>query len=160
MAQQPPTLQGTSEWARLAASLGQLAGVYGAAFPLSEGTNARRMNDREVQQAAEAVADAADRFRKEVDAALKNDKAVDKATRDRTLREIEMLKSSARALGARLGSGQPASGHATALLDAVETVSASSERRGLTPSAQTAWTSIRSALETVTTSFDLPLPAR
>jgi hypothetical protein len=158
MAKQPPTLKGTSEWERFAASLGQLAGVYGAAFPLSEGTGARRMNDREVQQAAEAVADAADRFKNDVDRSLHNDKTVDKATRDQTLLEIETLKNSAKALGARLGSGQPASGQAKALLDVAGTVAASSARRGLTPSAQTAWTSLGTALEKVTTSFGLPMP--
>ena len=37
MSTQPPDFDGASEWNRLSASLGQLAAVYGAPWPLSEG---------------------------------------------------------------------------------------------------------------------------
>jgi hypothetical protein len=158
MSSQPETLQGKSEWERFAASLGQLAAVYGVTFPLGEQASARRMNDQEVQQAARAVADAADQFKKEVGLALKNDKTVDKPTRDRALNGIDSVKNAARTLAARLGSGQPATAHARALLDAVGAVAASSARRNPTPSTQAAWSSLTSALEKVSAGFGLPLP--
>jgi hypothetical protein len=158
MSTQPATLQGMSEWERLAASLGQLAAVYGATFPLGEQASARRMNDREVQRAANAVAEAADQFKKEIGIALRNDKTVDKPARDQALKEVDTLKNAARTVAARLGGGQPATAHAKALLDAVGTVAASSARRGVTPSAEAAWSSLTSALEKVSASFGLPLP--
>ena len=159
MSTQPPTLKGTSEWERFAASLEQLAAVYGVTLPLAEGASARRMNDREVQQAAAAVAEAADHFKKAIDVSLRADKAVTATTRAETLREVDAVKRAARSLASRLGSGQAASGQARALVDAARIVEMSSAARGLTPTAQAAWMSLKAALEKVSTSFDLPLPA-
>jgi hypothetical protein len=117
MATLPPNFKGASEWNRLAASLGDLATTYGTTFPLAPGATARRMNDDEVQQSAEAVARAADRFKKELNTSLKSDKSVDKATREGALRDVDGVKSAAKALASRVGGGHPASGEAKTLLD-------------------------------------------
>ena len=73
MSQQPPAFDGASEWNRLASSLGELAKVYGTTFPLPEGVQARRFNDREVEKAAAELAKRAEQFKKDLESALKAD---------------------------------------------------------------------------------------
>ena len=64
MATKAPNLDGASEWNRLAASLKQLAAVYGTTMPLRDGQQARRLNDKEVRKAADGIAESADRLKK------------------------------------------------------------------------------------------------
>ena len=56
MSAQPPDIDGASEWNRLAESLTVLAAVYGTVMPIPVGQQARRMNDREVEQLADNLA--------------------------------------------------------------------------------------------------------
>ena len=49
--------KGRKEWDAEAASLKQLAAVYGAAFPLPAGATLRRTSDKETAAAAEAISD-------------------------------------------------------------------------------------------------------
>jgi hypothetical protein len=77
----PPNYDGASEWNRLSGSLTALAAAYGTAFPLPPGQQARRLNDKEVRNAAAGVAKSADRYKKELDSSLKKDKTVDKRRR-------------------------------------------------------------------------------
>jgi hypothetical protein len=156
MATLPPNFKRASEWNRLAASLGDLATTYGTTFPLAPGATARRMNDDEVQQSAEAVARAADRFKKELNTSLKSDKSVDKATREGALRDVDGVKSAAKALASRVGGGHPASGEAKTLLDRATAVQTSSSVRPLSPGAEAARASMRSAMVQVTQAFGMP----
>ena len=57
---------GRSEWDAEAVSLKHLGEAYGATFPLPEGATVRRMNDKEVKAAADAIATAADHFEDEL----------------------------------------------------------------------------------------------
>ena len=156
MASQPPNFDGASEWNRLAASLAQLASVYGTAMPLREGQQARRLNDAEVRRAADGVAKSADRFKKDVDAALKNDRTVAKATRDATLSEIEALKEGAKELASIIDDGRPASGEAKALLDQAARIRGASSSRPLSPAAKDVWGDIEGALDKVAQGFEMP----
>jgi hypothetical protein len=156
MAKQPPSLDGASEWNRLAASLEQLAAAYGTAMPIAEGQQARRMNDREVQKAADGIAKGADRFKKELDTSLKNDKTVDKSTREAALMEAESLKQDAKELASVLGDGRPASGEAKALLDRAAKIRAAISGRTLAGPARAAWSSLESGLTEVGHGFGLP----
>jgi hypothetical protein len=155
MSSQPPNLKGASEWGRLAASLGHLAVAYGTTFPLPEGAHARRLNDREVRQAADEVADSADRFKKELENALKRDPSVDQATREAAVREADQLKRDAKTLSSRLGDRKPASGEAKQLVERASRVQAAVAGRSLSPAAETAWGGLRSGLEKVAQSFGL-----
>ena len=92
MATLPVNYDGASEWNRLAASMAVLAANYGVTLPLPEGQQARRLNDGEVRKTLEEVAKSVDGFKKELDSSLKKDKAIDKATREASLAEIEGLK--------------------------------------------------------------------
>jgi hypothetical protein len=157
MLRQPPDLKGASEWNRLAASLSELAIAYGTAFPLPDGATGRRMNDREVKQAAEEVAEAADAFKSDVAASLKA-KQVDEATLRAALAEVESLKTAARKLASRLDGGQPASGEARALIAQAAAVQSASGRWLSAAAARTAWMPVRRGLEKVAQGFGQTLP--
>jgi hypothetical protein len=156
MSLQPPNLDGASEWNRLATSLGDLAAAYGTTMPLPEGQQARRLNDREVRKAADDLAKSADRFKKDLDSSLKNDKTVDTAAREAALREADGLKQDAKTLGSVVGDGRPASGEAKALLDRAARIRAASSGRTLSPAAQTAWSAVESGLDKVAQAFSVP----
>ena len=155
MAKQPPNLDGASEWNRLSTSLQQLAAAYGTSMPIAEGQQARRMNDREVQKAADGIASGADRFKKELDSSLKNDKTVDKATREAALMEAESLKKDAKELASVLGDERPASGEAKALLDRAAKIRTAISGRTLAGPARAAWSSIESGLTEIGQGFGL-----
>jgi len=152
----PPNFDGASEWTRLAAGLGELAGAYATVFPLPDGQQARRMNDNEVRKAAEEAAKGADRFKKELDSSLKKNKAIDQATREAAVKEADDLKRDAEKLGSTIGDGKPASGEAKALLTRVVAIRGAVSGRGLSPAAQTAWGSVESAVGKVAQAFGLP----
>jgi hypothetical protein len=156
MAAQPPNFDGASEWNRLASSLGELATVYGTTVPMPERQQARRLNDREVQKAADDLAKGADRFKKDLDSALKNDKTVDKATREAAVQEADALKKDAKSLASVVGGGRPASGEAKALLDRAAAIRSASSGRALSPAAQAAWGSVENGLDKVAQAFGMP----
>jgi hypothetical protein len=153
MSAQPPDLNGTSEWNRLATSLHELAAAYGVPFPLPEGQMAHRMNDREVRTAAEAAAKNADRFKDELDSSLKKDTTIDKTTRETAVKDVDVLKEHAEKLADAIGDGKPASGQAEALLEHATRVGVSLKARSLSPSAQGAWTSVQTDLDKVAQAF-------
>jgi hypothetical protein len=152
----PPNFDGASEWTRLAASLGDLAANYGTTLPMAEGQQARRLNDREVEKAADDLAKGADTYRKELDSALKKDKTVDAAARAAAVSEAAGLKDDAKRVASLVGDGRPASGEAQALLQRAARVRAASGGRTLSPAAQTAWGSVENGLDKVAQAFGLP----
>ena len=156
MSQQPPNFQGASEWNRLSSSLEALAAAYATTFPMAEGASARRINDHELSLAAKEIAKSADEYKKELRSSLEKDKSIDKATREASLGEVESLKRDAKALASRLESGNPASGEAKQLLQRLAAVRTASASRQLSPGAQSAWTSIRGAVEKVAQGFGIP----
>jgi hypothetical protein len=156
MAKQPPNLDGASEWNRLSASLQQLAAAYGTSMPIAEGQQARRMNDREVRKAADGIANGADKFKKELDSSLKNDKTVDQATREAAVMEAESLKQDAKELASVIGDGRPASGEAKALLDRAAKIRTALSGRALAGPARAAWSTIESGLTDIGHGFGLP----
>jgi hypothetical protein len=156
MATQPPNFDGFSEWNRLASSLGELAVAYGTTMPLPEGMQARRMNDREVKTAAEAVAKSADRFKKDLDSSLKADTTVPPATREAAVQAADALKKDASTLASTVGDGRPASGEAKALLERAAAIRTAASGRPLSPAPQAAWKEVESGLVQVALAFGVP----
>jgi len=156
MATQPPDLDGASEWNRVAASLGELAKVYGTSFPISEGQQARRFNDRELGKIAADLAKSADQFKVDLESALKTDTTIDQPTKDSTVHEVKGLKEDAEKLASTLDDGRPASGEAKAVLARAAKIRTAASGRTLSAAAQTAWTSVETGLEKVAKAFDLP----
>jgi hypothetical protein len=108
--------RGESEWNGFATNLKALAAAYGTEFPLPAGATARRISDKEVIAAAESLSRDADRLKKAVDSGLKQNKAIDKATRTGIVGQIDMVRKDAAALKSAVGGGKPASAQATQLL--------------------------------------------
>lgn len=156
MSTQPPGLDGASEWNRLATSLGQLAAAYSTAFPVPDGTSARRMNDGEARKAANDVAKSADRFKKELDSALKSNKAISEATRDAAVSEADALKHEAQKLASTIGDDKPASGEAQAVLARAAAIRSAWPGQRLSPAAKTAWGVVESGIDLVAQAFALP----
>jgi hypothetical protein len=155
MSTQPPNFKGNSEWNRLSSSLGELAAVYGATFPLDEGATVRRITDSEVSNAATQVAQVADRYKKSLDSAMKKDKSVPSSDRQAALREVEQLKKDAQTLASRVKDGKPASGEAGQVLQAAQRIQ-EGVARPLTPEVQGAFQAIFKPLETIAQGFGLP----
>jgi hypothetical protein len=153
-----PNFKGASEWNRLAASLGELAAAYGTAFPMDEGATPHRINDKELELMSEDVAKAADRFKKELDASMKNDKSIDKTAREHALKEVDGLRDAAKALASRVSDEKPASGEAKTLVDRTAALQAASSGRALSPAAQTAWGTVRSGVAKVAQGFGIAVP--
>ena len=156
MAKQPPDLDGASEWNRLAASLGELAKVYATSFPISEGQQARRFNDRELGKIAAELAKSAGQFKVDLESTLKADTTIDQPTKDSTVQEVNGLKEDAEKLASTLDDGRPASGEAKAVLARAAKIRTASSGRALSAAAQTAWSSVEAGLEKVAMAFDLP----
>ena len=152
----PPDFDGVSEWNRLSASLGQLASVYGAPWPLPEGHAVRRMNDGELKKTAEELAKSADTFKKELDSSLKKDKTIDSATREAAVQEADGLKKDAKKVGSLVGDGRPASGEAQALLQRAGAVQRAISGRAISPAAQSAWGDFQGGLDKVAQAFGMP----
>jgi hypothetical protein len=144
MSKQPPAFDGASEWTRLASSLEELAKVYGTTFPLPEGQQARRLNDREVEKVASDLAKSAERFKKDLESALKTDTTIDQPTKDAAVQEVDGLKEAAEKLASTVDDGRPAAGEAKAVLDRAARIrgAAASSGRALSPAAQTAWSAL------------------
>jgi len=157
MSTQPANLDGASEWNRLSSSLGALAAAYGSIFPLADGAQARRLNDREVRKSAEALAKGADRFKKDLDAALKKDKTVDKAARESAVMQADDLKRDAQTLASTIGDERPASGEAQALLQRAATIRAAAAAKPRPPAAMTAWGLVEAELGKIAQAFSLPV---
>ena len=156
MASQPPNVEGASEWARLTASLGDLAATYGTTMPLPDRQQAERLNDREVRTASDDVAMCADRFKRDLDSSLRNDRTVDRAAREAAARQIDALMRDAKTLASVVGAGRPASDEAKALLVRAAELLAATSGRTLSPAAQMAWGSVEAGLATVAQGFGLP----
>jgi len=158
MSQQPPAFDGASEWTRLATSLGELAKVYATTFPLPDGVQARRFNDREVEKTASELATSAEQFKKDLESALKADTTIGPPAKDAAVKDVNGLKEDAEKLASTLDDGRPASAEAKAVLDRAARIrgAAASSGRALSPVAQTAWSSVEAGLEKVALAFDLP----
>lgn len=99
----PQTAKGRSEWTRQAASLKSLAEAYGTTFPTPDGAPVRRINDKETSQSAQAIADAAGKFKDSID----KNSTVPKPERDAAKKEADALKKAADAVKSRTGDGKP-----------------------------------------------------
>lgn len=149
---QPPTLKGRSEWDEFKASLNSLAGAYGTTFPAAPHPP-RRMNDLEIQQAADAAGKNGDNLKRELKTVFgKEDKAGIEAAEG----SIEAMHKAAKALKSRVDDGKPASGEAAAFVEAVRKVDASVAGKTLPAKAKTASDGIAAAVAKVEQAFNIP----
>ena len=152
MSSQPGTFKGKSEWDAFAAELGTLAGHYGTSFPVTANATARRMNDKEVATAADAVGKAADAFRNAARNALKQAKA-DPALSTTIDREGKALTNAAKALKSRVGDHKPASNEAKLLFDQAAKVEAFAKGMPAIGAAASLWSPVAASLEKIRQAF-------
>ena len=153
---QPPTLKGRSEWDVAKASLNQLAWAYNTMFPPPPNASARRINDTELGQAADAVAKHAQTFRKGLkDAYTSEEKAALQKVQD----SVDAVSDAAKQLKSRISSEKPASGEAAALAKTVAAVETAVAGRNLSESATTAWGELSKSMNKINQAFGVPEPA-
>lgn len=145
---QSTSTKGRSEWDREAASLKTLAEAYGTTFPLPEGAPVRRYNDKEVAQAADDLANAADHFKDNVD---KSD-AVSKSDREGAKKDADSIKKLADDVKSRCEDGKPA----TAEFDQLSTLYSRMQSWVSThpaPLAAADWTSMQTHMDILRHAF-------
>jgi hypothetical protein len=149
---QPPALKGRSEWDDFKASLQSLAAAYGSVFPLDESKPPRRMNDLEIQQAADSVIDHGSKLRKKLSDVFSKE---EKQARETAQTDIDAMQKAAKNLKARVDDGKPASGEAAVLADSVKKLRASLGTRTLPGDAKTASDGISAAVAKVEQAFGI-----
>jgi hypothetical protein len=137
----PSVSKGRSEWDRQAASLKQLAEVYGTTFPTPEGATARRMNDKETAAAAADIAAAADRFKSDLDKAS----TLPKPDKDAAKKDVEVLIKQANAVKSRTSDGKPATAELRQLVEQVAKLQTLVAAHQI-PTAMTNWQTVQTAL--------------
>jgi hypothetical protein len=132
---QPPTLKGRSEWDDFKASLQTLAAAYGSVFPVDESKPPRRMNDLEIQQAADSAIDHGSKLSRELSDVFTKE---EKPARQTAEENIDAMQKAAKKLKARVDDGKPASGEAGAFAESARQVHSSLGSRTLSDDAKTA----------------------
>ena len=148
---QHPGIKGASEWDRMAADLGRLAGVYGTKFPIEADTPVRRVNDREAAGAATAIAEQADKFKN----AVNREEALAKPAKDALKGQADRVKNAATALKSRLKDSKPSTSEARQLFEAVRAMRESA--KGLSPASLTLLGEMQSPLTTLSQAFGISL---
>jgi hypothetical protein len=156
MASQPPSLKGRSEWDVFKASLKSLTAAYGASFPVAEGNPPRRMNDLEIQQAADNAVKSAGNLKKALPTVYgKEDKTGIKTAQT----QIDAMTKAAKGLKARVDDGKPASGEAAVFAESVKQVRSTIGERALSADAKTANDGITASLSKVEQAFGMDTPS-
>lgn len=150
---QPPSLKGRSEWDDFKASLQSLAAAYGSVFPIDPGKPPRRMNDLEVQQAADSAIDNGSKLRRELSDVFSKE---DKQARETAQDDIDAMQKAAKNLKSRVDDGKPASGEAGVFSEAVKKLRATIGSRTLQDDAKAASDGISAALAKIEQAFNIP----
>jgi hypothetical protein len=108
-------MKGRSEWDRQTTNLKNLADAYDTTFPLPDGAAVRRMNDKETASVATTIAEAANRFKSDLD----KDKTLLKPEKDTAKEDVEMLIKQADAVKSRTSDGKPATGEVRQVVEQV-----------------------------------------
>ena len=146
---QHPGIKGASEWDRMAADLGRLAGVYGTRFPLEGDAPVRRVNDREAASAATTIAEHADRFKN----AVNREATLAKPAKDALKGQADVVKNAANALKSRLKDSKPSTSEARQLFEAVRAMRESA--KGVSPASLALLGQMQSPLATLNQAFGL-----
>lgn len=151
----PAGTKGESEWHRLVDNLEVLAAAYHASFPLAADAPVRRVNDKEIEAAAEAVAKNGDHFKSALDDALKKDPSMDAASRKQVIEQAEALVDDAKTLRSRVSDGKPSSGEAGRVVQQAEQLQQWLAGRTLGPPVTSNWSALGPYLQTISTAYGL-----
>jgi hypothetical protein len=147
----PSLMKGRPEWDRQTVNLKHLAEAYGTTFPIPDGATTRRTNDNETAGAAAAIADAADRFKDDID----DDKGLPKSEREAAKKDVEVLIKLADAVKDRTNDGKSATAE---LRQLVEQVAIVQTFVGVHPMPTLSnWQALQTSLVTLRRAFGLPM---
>jgi hypothetical protein len=146
----PSVMKGRTEWDRQTANLMHLAEAYGTTFPIPDGATARRTNDNETAGAAAAIADAADRFKDDID----NDKTLPKSERDAAKKDVEVLIKLAEAVKDRTNDGKSATSELGQLVKQVATIQTFIDAHPMPTLSN--WQAVQASLVKLRQAFGLP----
>jgi hypothetical protein len=149
---QPAEMKGGSEWDTMARQLSRLARAYRTTFPLPPDATVRRMNDAETAGAAEEVARQADQFKKQID----QEKAIPKPARDAAKKDVDALIKQAKAVKSRVADGQPSTAEVRTLMDLMSKVGTFVGAQSmLLPGTTGAWKAMQAPLDKLNQAFSL-----
>lgn len=151
--QHAPGTKGESEWNRLASDLKALAGAYGTSFPLPENAPVRRIGDGEVAETADQLSKSASQLKKSLDADLKKNPAIQKATRDEILQEADDWSKEAKALKSRVKDGKPSSAEAEQVLSRAGRLQSFITNNPV-PTAASAWTGLDGQVQALASAYN------
>lgn len=143
---QPPSFKGRSEWDAAAAQLKQLAVAYETTFPTLADATARRINDKEIQVAAQNVSKDSKAFRKALSGAFTKEEA---AALQAVQKSTDALAKAAEALRSRSASGKPSSGEAGVVAEAIANVEKTLAGRTLPTNATAVWDRVKAAAKII-----------
>ena len=149
---QPPALKGRSEWDDFKASLQSLAAAYGSVFPIDESKPPRRMNDLEIQQAADSAISNGSKLGKKLSDVFGKEDKQGKETADN---DIDAMQEAAKRLKARVDDNKPASGEAGVFSDSVKKLRSTLGSKPLPGDAKTASDGITAALAKIEQAFSM-----
>ena len=146
----PTSMKGRSEWDAQVLNLRRLAESYGTTFPTPDGAVVRRMNDKEVADAAASVGTAAERFKDELDKAS----TVAKPARDAAKKDVEALVKQAETVESRINDGKPATAEVRQLIEQTHRVQGFVDANPI-PAAMPNWQSVQASLAKLQQAFGL-----
>ena len=155
LSQQASGFQGSNEWKPLSTDLRRLAAAYNTTIPAPAGGLARRYNDAELAAAVANVVKLCDPFRRELEASLTANKAVTPEIRQKTLQQVDTLKSYAQALGKSMGKDQKGITEADALIKQALVVVAWISKNPVSSATSAAWTPLRGELGKVALGYEV-----
>lgn len=109
-----PELRGASEWDRVAGDLNRLGQAYGAAFPLANNANVRRIGDGELTESLTALGSVGKGVSSALKRAGRDTPALATLNKSGT-ESVEGLEKVAAALKSRISHGEPATAEARQL---------------------------------------------
>jgi len=155
---QPPGTKGESEWTRLADHLKALAATYGTTFPLPTDAPVRRLNDKEVETAADGLERGAEQLGKAIESAMKNDKSFDPVAGKSLVTQADQLSHGAKALREQLSDEKPSSAEAQRVLQQIAQLRAAVEGRALPSPIVNAWSALGSNIRIVSQGYGAGVP--
>jgi hypothetical protein len=142
------------EWPRLRGTLGRLSQVYGVDWNTEpESWAARRMNDRELEEAIEKFKSGVESFEKSLESALEHMSGIASADRKAAMSAVDRLASSADDLKDAAEDGKDASGELGLLRAANEEIQGFLDKHGLTNAVGSLYRLVTTDLSTIKGQF-------
>ena len=153
----PAGFKGSKEWAALATDFRRLSKAYNSALlrpGQALGPQAWRLNDAELSTATASIDKNMDAFRNAYDSALAANTNLTPASRQAAIKNVDAMKTSARALNTAVGKKQKGVAEAHALLEGTLVMIDATLKLPPNSSAAAAWVPVREELTKVALAYE------